>query len=262
MTDDEGFIRAIVDSPGDEAPRLVYADWLEERGDPRAAYLRAEQEAVRTGDSSKMQQLAPGLDPVWVARVTMPPLGVCCEHVEIRERGLALWAQDLEAFEQRSGITLPDDYRAFLLNYNGGVAGKVFYEPPTGERFYPWEHQFYSMDKLEERVAARSDYLARHFAEEGPDPLVEAWFLQFVTIGCTPDWQQGLLLGVAGSEFGQVRYFDYNSGLYPEFLEHIGVPYARSFAEYLAVFLDPAKAGRVTPLPGHRSGEDEDEIPF
>jgi uncharacterized protein (TIGR02996 family) len=33
VTDDEAFIRAIVDAPGDDAPRLIYADWLDERGD-------------------------------------------------------------------------------------------------------------------------------------------------------------------------------------------------------------------------------------
>ena len=47
MSDDEAFIRAIVDSPGDDTPRLVYADWLDEHSDPRGDYLRAEAEAVR-----------------------------------------------------------------------------------------------------------------------------------------------------------------------------------------------------------------------
>jgi uncharacterized protein (TIGR02996 family) len=41
---DEAFLHAICVDPGDPAPRLVYADWLEERGDPdslsRAEYLR------------------------------------------------------------------------------------------------------------------------------------------------------------------------------------------------------------------------------
>jgi len=41
MNDDAAFIAAIRAAPGDDAARLVYADWLEERGDPRAAYLRA-----------------------------------------------------------------------------------------------------------------------------------------------------------------------------------------------------------------------------
>jgi uncharacterized protein (TIGR02996 family) len=37
---DEAFLRAICASPEDDAPRLIYADWLEERGDPRAELLR------------------------------------------------------------------------------------------------------------------------------------------------------------------------------------------------------------------------------
>src|SRR5579859_6591741 len=39
---DENFLAAIRDNPDDEASRLVYADWLEERGDCRAKYLRQE----------------------------------------------------------------------------------------------------------------------------------------------------------------------------------------------------------------------------
>ncbi len=38
--EEEPFLRAIAEDPGDEATRLVYADWLEERGDPLGEYLR------------------------------------------------------------------------------------------------------------------------------------------------------------------------------------------------------------------------------
>jgi uncharacterized protein (TIGR02996 family) len=37
MTEDEAFLRAILDAPDDDAPRLMYADWLDEHGDPRRA---------------------------------------------------------------------------------------------------------------------------------------------------------------------------------------------------------------------------------
>jgi uncharacterized protein (TIGR02996 family) len=37
---DEAFIEAILEHPEEEANWLVYADWLEERGDPRAALYR------------------------------------------------------------------------------------------------------------------------------------------------------------------------------------------------------------------------------
>jgi uncharacterized protein (TIGR02996 family) len=46
MNDEEAFLLAIVANPKDSAPRLVYADWLEERADvssqSRAEYLRVE----------------------------------------------------------------------------------------------------------------------------------------------------------------------------------------------------------------------------
>jgi uncharacterized protein (TIGR02996 family) len=41
MTDGEALYRAILESPDDDAPRLVWADWLEENGDPeRAQFVR------------------------------------------------------------------------------------------------------------------------------------------------------------------------------------------------------------------------------
>ena len=40
MTNDAGFIRAIAAAPADDNLRLVYADWLEERGDLRGEFLR------------------------------------------------------------------------------------------------------------------------------------------------------------------------------------------------------------------------------
>jgi uncharacterized protein (TIGR02996 family) len=43
MTAEKGFLRAILDDPDDESHRLIFADWLEENGDPeRAAFVRAQ----------------------------------------------------------------------------------------------------------------------------------------------------------------------------------------------------------------------------
>ncbi len=45
--DESALIRAICETPGDDLPRLVYADWLEERGDPdRAEFIRVQCEAA------------------------------------------------------------------------------------------------------------------------------------------------------------------------------------------------------------------------
>jgi uncharacterized protein (TIGR02996 family) len=41
MPDADAFLRAIVANPDDDAPRLIYADWLDERGDAeRAEFIR------------------------------------------------------------------------------------------------------------------------------------------------------------------------------------------------------------------------------
>jgi uncharacterized protein (TIGR02996 family) len=40
MTEETAFVRSILADPANDSLRLVYADWLEERGDPRAEYLR------------------------------------------------------------------------------------------------------------------------------------------------------------------------------------------------------------------------------
>jgi uncharacterized protein (TIGR02996 family) len=37
---EDGLLAALLADPADDEARLVYADWLEERGDPRADYLR------------------------------------------------------------------------------------------------------------------------------------------------------------------------------------------------------------------------------
>jgi uncharacterized protein (TIGR02996 family) len=86
VSDDEAFIRAIVSNPGDDASRLIYADWLEEREDPRGAYLREEVRWHRVwfrrmAYHAPADELANTLDPVWVSRVTRPPFGSCVDRI-------------------------------------------------------------------------------------------------------------------------------------------------------------------------------------
>jgi uncharacterized protein (TIGR02996 family) len=48
MTDGSAILRAILDNPDDDAPRLIYADWLDENGDAdRAAFIRAQIKLAR-----------------------------------------------------------------------------------------------------------------------------------------------------------------------------------------------------------------------
>src|SRR5262249_47507300 len=74
MTDEAHFIEALRATPGDQALRLIYADWLEERGDPPADYLRLENEILRhLNDDTALEQLTPQLaglltklDAAWI----------------------------------------------------------------------------------------------------------------------------------------------------------------------------------------------------
>jgi uncharacterized protein (TIGR02996 family) len=71
------FLQAIFANPEDEAARLIYADWLEERGDPRAEFLRLESmlAGVSRDDprlheaETRLQALRSGIDGDWLARV-------------------------------------------------------------------------------------------------------------------------------------------------------------------------------------------------
>ena len=48
MTDREALLAAVRESPDDDLPRLVFADWLEEHGEAeRSAFIRAQVEASR-----------------------------------------------------------------------------------------------------------------------------------------------------------------------------------------------------------------------
>jgi uncharacterized protein (TIGR02996 family) len=50
MTHDEAFLQAILESPDDDTPRLIYADWLDEHGDSaRAELIRVQCQLAEMG---------------------------------------------------------------------------------------------------------------------------------------------------------------------------------------------------------------------
>lgn len=58
MTEDI-FLRAIRQAPDDPAPRLIYADWLEEQGDARSALLRLHEQYRQDRRPETWQQAKP-----------------------------------------------------------------------------------------------------------------------------------------------------------------------------------------------------------
>lgn len=169
MTEDEAFIRTIVDSPGDDLPRLVYADWLDERSDPRGAYLRAELEWAKAKQTTgfivlRLNGLAEGLDPVWVARVSRPPVGVCCDPNVFKWSGPRLTDSDISKVEAKIGLAITGEYRAFMLNVNGGVLRTPY---PTFN-----EDCFYSIEPDKQNTVDYSfDYQTGTFRDTLPQIL-------------------------------------------------------------------------------------------
>lgn len=91
MVDEAAFIRTILADPRDPTPRLVYADWLEERGDPqsvsRAEYLRAEcgLDNLPTGDprrrklQGRLLQLRKVVGDDWWRDLDWAKVEICVE---------------------------------------------------------------------------------------------------------------------------------------------------------------------------------------
>jgi uncharacterized protein (TIGR02996 family) len=72
MTDRDALLRAICENPDDDAPRLVYADWLDEHGDPRQAeFIRVQIELAReSGRASRKRFLRDREEELWRQRRT------------------------------------------------------------------------------------------------------------------------------------------------------------------------------------------------
>jgi len=64
---ERAFIAAIQRDPEDDEARTVYADWLEQRGDPRGEYVRLE--ALQYKLPGRIAELEGTLDPAWLATI-------------------------------------------------------------------------------------------------------------------------------------------------------------------------------------------------
>jgi uncharacterized protein (TIGR02996 family) len=69
---EEGFLRGMLEDPDDSTPRLIFADWLEEQGDPRGELLRLSHALTQSVDgpdrphreAQLRRLLAAGAEPV------------------------------------------------------------------------------------------------------------------------------------------------------------------------------------------------------
>src|SRR5262245_11908293 len=96
MGDESGFLQAILANPQDNGVRLVYADWLEEQGEPtartKAEFLRLTAQVMeghrgkRRARRRRLQQLAADLDVDWLAVVSRLAIENCAEKRQAQRR--------------------------------------------------------------------------------------------------------------------------------------------------------------------------------
>lgn len=223
MTEDEAFIRTIVDRPGDDLPRLVYADWLDERNDPRGTYLRAELEWAKTKQTTgflllRLHSLAEQLDPVWVARVSRPLMGVCCDHLKFIQGEPPASDVDIAEMENEYHVVLSPHCRAFLLNHNGGEPvgeGLILDTPdggasdnPNGWWFHPLRRAggtLWGESSIRGALLERSRQLLP--SQRGTPSYI--WSERYLAIGRGPPddgefFDTTILLVLSGSQAGEV----------------------------------------------------------
>jgi|GEM_PF-5646953 len=112
--DEAAFLNAIRTNPADETARLVYADWLAERDDPRADFARLSAEFLRcVRGLAALRQSAPVewvryVDPLFERFffVTVPHIGEAIEFVIVT----AVHIAPCDSFEQgQTLVTLETD---------------------------------------------------------------------------------------------------------------------------------------------------------
>jgi hypothetical protein len=131
----------------------------------------------------------------------------------------------LAAFEAELGIALPEEYRAFLLQHNGGVPSRVTFDVPGedgGERPFhcffavhdgPWDDSTPEGSQGFPLQAALADFRD----ETGRDdvlPVGKDWSGSYVCIG------------LAGDDRGRVLYYDHEMEQF--------VPLADTLSRFLA----------------------------
>jgi uncharacterized protein (TIGR02996 family) len=130
MPDEAGFLLGILAAPEDAVLRGVYADYLEERGDARAAALRLKCEiaTIAEGDPrraemlARLEQLRPDLDAEWFALVIrLGPVALCL--IGSPDSDLADLPQHLQAAGvsvRPAGVVRNGDYVVFCISCPDG----------------------------------------------------------------------------------------------------------------------------------------------
>ncbi len=132
MSLEDAFLQDILEHPDDDVPRLVYADWLSERGDPRGEFIRAQVELARMAEDDprrdELEDCEAELERRWGEEWARPLAGRAKQWQFRRGFLDAVWVT-AEQLEARDGNL----FRVALVN----AVNLDWIGPPGGVLFHP-----------------------------------------------------------------------------------------------------------------------------
>jgi uncharacterized protein (TIGR02996 family) len=122
MHDEDDFLRKLSETPADDTVRLVYADWLDERGDEeskaKARFLRVTVQLMgpiqrvgwRSTREKELRQLAAKLNTDWLAVVSRLKVEMCgTKQAEERRRRMVSLLFDFVCDKRWDEMTATED---------------------------------------------------------------------------------------------------------------------------------------------------------
>jgi uncharacterized protein (TIGR02996 family) len=193
MVDEQALIQTIHANPTDDVPRLVYADWLEERGDLRGEFLRIQTALMRmprkdrqhAGFMKRLKELRSSIDPeslAWFNTLRYRTAFAALARPLTPSNGVP--EKRVAQAEHRLGVRLPRALRDYYL-----LAGRCDRLNQANDRLLPPEDWELASGKIAFLVENQGVALAGVRADDpaGDDPPV---FWGYLDEDDRPDWHR------------------------------------------------------------------------
>lgn len=149
--------------------------------------------------------------------------------IKISNSNKAITQSDIENLESKYGFIFPDEYKNFLLKYNGGEPSHEYYIT-RNEKIYSIISRFFPID-INDEFSLQSEIEEITMERELPSDLIP--------IAITPNESDRVVLCISGKNYGKVFHWSWgaqedNCEPSYEFVEIV----ADSFNEFLDMLTD------------------------